>query len=85
MGGTKKLVLAVSATAFRSLAARGWDPFGWRFGISGGRRKGKDGGNGDGMAIFLWVSWRKESARARMGLDKRRRKEDFERRLNANG
>ena len=61
----KKLVLGVSATAFRSLAARGWDPFGWRFGISGaGRRKDKDGGNGYGMAIFLWVSYRRR-ARAR--------------------
>ena len=27
-------MFAISATAFRSLAARGWAPFGWRFGSS---------------------------------------------------
>jgi len=36
-------------------------------------------------AICAPISATLESARARMGLDKRRRKEDFERGLNANG
>ena len=44
---TKKLVLGASATAFRTLAARAWGLFGWRFGISGGRRKSLE-----------WEKWR---------------------------
>ena len=42
--------------------------FGWRFGISGRSRKGKDGGNGDGMAVFLCFM-QKESRRV-MGVGK---------------